>query len=111
MFNRRRWPVAGLLAGVVALGLTALAPGAQAAPAPTGLGSSVSTTVAATSGSQLTSSSAYWTAERKASARSADSLAPRSTSTPSARSSHQGGAPSLIAPSAATKPVPQGPAR
>jgi V8-like Glu-specific endopeptidase len=107
MFNRRRWPVAGLLAGVVTLGLTVVAPGAQAASAPAGLDSSVSTTVAATSGSQLTSASGYWTAERKANARSADSLVPRSTSAPSPRSSHQGGAPSLIAPSAATKPAPQ----
>lgn len=107
MFTRRRWPVAALAAGVVALGLTAVAPGAQAAPAQAGLGGSASTTVAATSASQLTSASGYWTAERKAKARSADTLVPRSSATPSARSSHQGGAPGLIAPSAATKPAPQ----
>ena len=108
MYNHKRWPVAGLLAGVVALGLTVLTPGAQAAPAPTGLPSSVSTTVAATPASQLASTAGYWTAERKAKARSADSLVPRSTSTPSAQSDRQGGAPGKIAPSAAIKPVPQG---
>ncbi|HEY0167291.1 MAG TPA: hypothetical protein VGB75_09625 [Jatrophihabitans sp.] len=107
MFNRRQWPVAGLVAGVVALGLTVVAPGAQAAPAPGGLSDSVSTTVAATSASKLDSTSAYWTKERKAKARSADSLAPRPTSTLSAQSSHKAGAPGKIAPTAAIKPVPQ----
>lgn len=107
MFNRRRWPVAGLLAGVVTLGLTVLAPGAQAAPATAALGGPGSTTVAATPGSQLASSAGYWTTERKAKARSADSLVPRSTATPSAQSNRQGGAPGKIAPSAATKPAPQ----
>lgn len=107
MFNRRRWPMAGLLAGAVTLGLTVLAPGAQAAPAPAGLGSSVSTTVAATSASELNSTSAYWTKERKAKARSAESLVSRSTSTPAPQSGQKTGAPGKIAPSAATKPAPQ----
>lgn len=106
MFNRRRWPVVGLLAGVVTLGLTALAPGAQAAPAQAAPGNST-TTVAATAESELDATSAYWTKERKAKARSADSLVPRSTSTPSAQSSYQIGAPGKIAPTAGSKPAPQ----
>ena len=67
MFNRKSWPAAGLLAGVVALSLATVAP-AQAATAPTRAAAKVSTTVPATSGARLASASGYWTAERMANA-------------------------------------------
>src|SRR3712207_1894761 len=59
MFNRRSWPAAGVLAGVVALSLTAVAP-AQAATGQAG-GAAQATTAKATSAAGVASASAYWT--------------------------------------------------
>jgi V8-like Glu-specific endopeptidase len=99
MFTGRRSTLAGLAAGVVTLGLVAVAPAAQAAsPSPS---TAATTTVPATSGAGLTSASTYWTTERMAHARSADALAPRSATAPTP-SSHRG-SPGSIAPTAGTK--------
>lgn len=105
MFSGRRWPVAGLLAGVVALGLTVVAPGAQAAPEATASAGSASTTVAATPKAQMASVSRYWTAQRLANAGSADRTPAQSAT--ATQSSYQPGPSGSIAPAAATKPVPK----
>jgi V8-like Glu-specific endopeptidase len=107
MFNRRQWPAAGLLAGVVALSLTTVAP-AQAATTSTGAAGKVSTTVPATSGAGLASASGYWTAERMAKARPGDQLAPKSAAS-TAQSAPRSGPRGSVAPSAATKPLPRKP--
>jgi V8-like Glu-specific endopeptidase len=108
MFNGRRGPVAGLLAGVVALGLTIVAPGAQAAPAtPVGATAASTTTTAATSRAELASVSGYWTAQRLANARPADRARPQSASATATQSDHRAGPPGSIAPAAAIKPTPQ----
>ena len=106
MFNRRSWPAAGLLAGVVALSLTTVAP-AQAATGQAG-GAAQATTAKATSAAGVASASAYWTTERMARARSGEELAPKAsaaTAQPAPRSGPRGS----VAPSAATKPLPRKP--
>ncbi|HEX8094798.1 trypsin-like serine peptidase [Jatrophihabitans sp.] len=108
MFNGRRWPVAGLLAGVAALAVATVTP-AQAAGTPAGSASTVSTvsTAAATSGAGLASASGYWTTQRMANARSGDLLAPKPSAASTAQSTPRGGVRGSVAPSAATKPLPQ----
>ena len=102
MFTGRRWPVAGVLAGVVALGMATAAP-TQAA---TASGAAQASTVAATPASGLAAASGYWTAERMAHARSGDQLAPKANGA-AAQTAPRGGAPGTVAPSAATRPAPQ----
>lgn len=101
MFNRRRWPVAGLLAAVVAVGMATVAP-VSAGAAPAGL-AQASTTVAA-SGSGL-AAQAYWSTDRMAHALSGDLLAPKAGGTSAAKPAPQTGARGSVAPSTATKPI------
>ncbi|HST48840.1 hypothetical protein [Jatrophihabitans sp.] len=98
MFDRRRWPVAGLLAGVLAAGVAVGAPAQAAAPA--GLAQASTTTVSASAPGLAAT---YWTADRMAHALPGDLLAPKAgaASTPAPRT----GAPGSVAPSKATKPV------
>jgi V8-like Glu-specific endopeptidase len=100
MFNRRRWPVAGLLAAVVAVSMATVAP-AQAAP-PASLAQASTTVSASSAGLAAT----YWTTDRMAHALPGDLLAPKpaaaSTATPAPRTGARGS----VAPSPATRPVP-----
>jgi V8-like Glu-specific endopeptidase len=99
MFDRRRWPVAGLVAaGAVVLGMTAMAPAQAASPAGP---AQASTTVAA---SRAGLAASYWTTDRMAHALPGDLLAPK----PTAATGHavpRTGAPGSVAPSAAAKPL------
>ena len=103
MFHGRRWPVAGLLAGVVALGMATATPTQAATPAG---GAAQLSTVPATSAAGLASASGYWTAERMAKARPGDQLVPKAAASV-AQSAPRGGAPGSVAPSKATKPAPR----
>jgi V8-like Glu-specific endopeptidase len=104
MFARTRWPVAGLLAGVVTVGLTVLAPSAQAAPAAGDTSAASTTTAAMTPGAELASASEYWTPQRLAHAQLM--TGPAGPSQPT-HAGFRTGPPGSIAPTTGTKPVPQ----
>jgi V8-like Glu-specific endopeptidase len=101
MSSRRTWSAAGLLAGVLVLGAAALAPAAQAATGQKPASSTASTTVSVSGGQPQAAS--VWTPERMAHARSADSLAPKATATPSTHAGKPTGTAGSVAPAVATK--------